>query len=254
VSLPGLVIPQLEFHEQGHVYLMDGHRIPSVNTVLDAMAKDWYTPWVLREVKKHLIAGFKPQITPEIYQALVENALKVHEESSQDAATVGKEAHKWIKGYIAFRGMTSTVPSLSGLSKRASEAVQEFLQWEKTRHVEYLVSELIMASRLHKFAGTPDVVVRVNGELGILDFKTSAGIRKTNYLQTAGYQIIWEEIDVDRRYPIEKRYILLLPKNGASFQIHEVPTPFERDKAAFLALRNAWQWMEDVKPLFPSWP
>jgi hypothetical protein len=111
----------------------------------------------------------------------------------------------------------------------------------------------MMASRLHKFAGTPDVVVRVNGKLGILDFKTSAGIRKTNYLQTAGYQIIWEEIDVDHRYPIEQRLILLLPKTGASFQIHEVPTPFERDKGTFLALRNTWQWMDDVKPLFPSW-
>jgi hypothetical protein len=244
-------IQGLEFREQGHLYLLDGNPVPSVSEVLGCMNSDWKMPWVKKKIKKYLMEH-PAERTPELFEQTVDKALQAAEEERDQAAGIGSEVHNWIKSYIMFRDQVSSAPSLAGLSKRGKESIAEFLQWEKGRKVEYVASELKLASRKYQFAGTLDTVVRIESRLGIVDFKTAAAVRRSNYLQTAAYQLMWEEADVRRQFPIDMRRILLLPRTGNPFQMHEVRTTYEEDRDTFLALRTTCRWEARVKPIF-SW-
>ena len=77
--------------------------------------------------------------------------------------------------------------------KKATNAIKQFLSWEKKNKVEWLASELVLASKKYLFAGTLDAVARVNGVLTVIDFKTSSMIGSDAFLQVAAYWLLLHE-------------------------------------------------------------
>ena len=123
------------------------------------------------------------------------------------------------------------------------DMLESFLKWEEEKKVSWIKSELVIASRKHKFAGTLDALALVDGELCLIDFKTSKRVSKSAFLQTAGYQICLEEMGI---VPA-KRLIVRLPKNGDNIEVVEVPTPIDFDKKTFIRLREVHRWNLYVK-------
>ena len=105
--------------------------------------------------------------------------------------------------------------------------MQNFHKWlvmAEERGIEWLGSEKKVYSKLWNYAGTIDALARINGELYVIDFKTSAKIYKEYYLQVYGYaQAVHEMVNVGdtllsnvEHYP--KGMIVRLDKNEDRYQ------------------------------------
>lgn len=113
----------------------------------------------------------------------------------EEAADIGTLAHAWIEAHL--RG---TEIGLEALPLLARNAVDAFLEWEKAHNLEVIKTEQTFYNcRLH-YAGTADCVAKVDGELTLLDWKTSSGIYMEMAVQAWGYALADESEHADRLY------------------------------------------------------
>lgn len=251
-----LTLTPVEFDPGPHVYRIDGEQVPSVSQIVDVGSKPWETPWRMREMRDRLIKTIRPgqkYTRPELNE-FYGDAMTAADDVTNEAATIGTTVHDWIKSYVrmrelyispAFANGELTQPNLDGLDPESRSAIEAFLEWERVHRVQWLASELILGSRLHRFAGTTDFLALVDDLLSLGDFKTSKRFSLTYHLQVAGYQLALEENDPDHRFPIAQRVIVRLPKDGEPFVAVVVPTGAEEDKAEFLRRLGSWRWREE---------
>lgn len=110
------------------------------------------------------------------------------------AADQGTETHEMIEDYL--NGKELNFLSKSGHPQYDTLVWQMFLRfvdfWE-THNPELIETEVHLFSDEMKVAGTCDMVCRIDGELWIIDFKTSNHLQTTYDLQTAVYGKCYEE-------------------------------------------------------------
>ena len=94
------------------------------------------------------------------------------------------------------------------------------------------------------YAGTVDLKCKINGEIGILDFKSSQQIYKEHELQVSAYK----HADEDKE-KIEKLWILQLGyrRNKAKWKLTEIEDKFK----LFLNTKETWQ--EENKNVVPKY-
>lgn len=78
-----------------------------------------------------------------------------------------------------------------------------FVDFWTTYKPTLLLSEEFMYSDTHKYCGTLDLLVEINGEKWLIDIKTSNNIHDSYYLQVAAYSKAYEE-----------RYMQKINRNG----------------------------------------
>lgn len=119
---------------------------------------------------------------------------------------------------------------------------------------EPLEGEKVVSHRLYGYAGRLDRIYRVRGRLTVLDFKVTAAMPKTVWVQLAAYM----EAENDCRclarmskpttpqLPTERiteRAALRLRKDG-KYDLRRPPEPFPEDLRVFLALLQILNWKE----------
>lgn len=151
-------------------------------------------------------------------------------------------------------------------------SVDAFVGFLRNNHVEPLLIEERVVSREHGYAGTVDMVARVNGVVGVLDIKTGKRIYRDYGMQTAAYIAAVAERD-DVAYPTtswvlrldqcrtcELCGVMLRTKGGSfrvtaggkgcthrwgamqgQFEFAELPHT-EQNMKAFLASKTLWEW------------
>ena len=77
----------------------------------------------------------------------------------------------------------------------------------ETYKPEVIASEYFTYSDEHQYAGTTDLIVKLDGVVWLLDVKTSNSVHKSHELQLAAYAKAWEEMGGDK---IERTGILWL--------------------------------------------
>lgn len=227
---------QVEFDEEAHTYTHPVKGLlTGVSTIKDVRAKDWLKMWTTKENHDYMVAHWdvNKTYTEQEKLELLKLAKDAHAAKSQNAMNLGKQVHLWIEQYIA--GENPDMPEEANTVRM----IQSFLKWEQDHNVKWVVSELLVASLQHEFAGTLDAVALVDEKLVLMDFKTSSQISEEYYLQTAGYQICTDEMGI----PIAERSILRIPKEKKDdLEYVIVPTPYEFDKETFLHLREVHRW------------
>lgn len=257
--------PNVTFHEHNHTYSrnIDGYMYTGVTTILQVRAKDFLKFWATKCNYEYMLENWDHTklYTKDEKEELLLAAKNAHARVTRKANDIGSKAHSWISDYIKHKiangGLIRDQKKLKEDlpdEKEAKNAIRAFLKWEKDNDVEWIVSEQLVASDKHLFAGTLDALGNVNGKLTLIDFKTSSMISEDYYLQTAGYQIALEEMEV---YP-EQRMILRFEKlseedwkqknkklKGVSYKEFEsvvVPTDLKFDKDTFLHCREIHRW------------
>jgi len=66
-------------------------------------------------------------------------------------------------------------------------SVDAFVGFLRNNHVEPLLIEERVVNREHRYAGTVDMVARINGVVGVLDIKTGKRVYRDYGMQTAAY-------------------------------------------------------------------
>lgn len=194
---------KVKFYPNSHRYTVNGNPTSgSVTGIIGIKDKSGgLLPWAVGLCMNYLrdlhIKGHK--LTEEDFY----EAEKQHTIKKTEAANVGTEVHDWVENYI--KKQNPEMPQ----SKEAQIGVSAFLEWVEENKVVFKSSERAVYSKKYDYIGKMDIEARVNGQLCLLDIKTSNDLRNEYYLQTAAY-VKADEEESGREY--EGRWLIRLAK------------------------------------------
>ena len=143
------------------------------------------------------------------------------------------------------------------------EMILKFADFWRTHKPELISAEDFVWSDEHKYAGTADLVVKMHGEIWLLDIKTSNSVHKSFDLQLSAYAkgleeakgikiqrtgIIW--LKAHSRGPSKQKNVIQ-GKGWKVLQIDEIEENFELFKMIYklYSLENP-----NTEPIYNSYP
>lgn len=170
-----------------------GKVVPSVTTIISnnlGFNKTMLINWYCREFD----AGRDPRVATE------------------EACKTGTLTHQLIEAYVLGNDEFEPEGEVSALDiMAATEGLKSYMKWVEDNNVVHIESELKMVSEVMGVGGCCDSIAEVNGELCLMDYKTSKSVYLENIVQLAAYrEMIAETTD----YAIESCYIIHIKKNA----------------------------------------
>lgn len=233
-------LKQINFLDK-RMYKRDEDRYyPSVTTILQYMPKNKFFENWLKDV------GHNSDI---IKNKAAKEGTQVHE--AAEDLVLGKEV-TWMDDY-----------GNAKYSLKVWKMILKFSEFWNTVKPKLIGAEDFVYSDTHEYAGTADLLVEIDGEVWLLDIKTSNALHKTYDLQLASYAKAIEEtkgIKVDRtgiiwlkantRGPSKKKGIM----QGKGWQVKvvdEIDKNFELFKLIYKLYKID---NKDQKPVYNSFP
>lgn len=222
-----------------HEYFLDGRGpITSVTTILKIVDKSGpligWAKRVTAEAALRHAADLPKWVEDFGGDGAVGMLTKATNVIRDKAANAGSEIHTFAEAIV--RGQEVAVP------EELQPFVSSFLKWRADFEPEFLAAEEMVYSR-HGYAGTLDAIVRIAGEVWLLDYKTSKGVYEETALQLAAYgaaDFIGRPGDPNRyAIPAIDQYgVVHIRPEGAELVPYDVTGAFE----AFLAAKRVHDW------------
>ena len=169
-----IIIPdlsELAFADATHTYLLNGVEIPSVSAVM-------------KPLSQHEYGG-------------------VDERTLEAAANKGTAVHNAIENWLKF-GIADLDPEYQGY-------LDGFLEWWEQHKPVVVGSEIRTYHKLLRYAGTVDLLAMIDGELNLIDYKTTYRlIDKNCRVQLEAYSQALSSHGIT----VAKKRILHLAKDG----------------------------------------
>lgn len=244
----------LEFSDGKHTYLVDGEYVPSVTTILDVINKPALMPWAAAEGARWFrdnVSMVPQQEDRNPYPAFAEsmsvddmyNGIRAaFRKKSKAARDIGTIVHRWCEEAINFKLGNGDTPEMPD-DENAVRAIGGFQKWIAENTIEWVSSEEKLYHREHNYAGTVDAVAYINGELCVVDFKTSTGIWDEYFLQCAAYA---EAVSLVHGDAIEAAWILRFDKKTGEFEAAK-SKDIAADFRAFLGAQALHYRLKELK-------
>jgi len=214
---------ELEYNDEKHTYMVEGKQVPAVTRVVDAVSPKNLTEWAAMAGADWWANNYEESTglpwkeRMEMQSFLYDGIRHAHKWISREAQNIGSDVHKWIELWIKFKIHGGS--AVADYPYEVKTPMENFHKWVESREVEWIDSEKKVYSKFWNYAGTIDALAKINGELYVIDFKTSAKIYKEYYLQIYGYaQAIHEMVNDDSNKHYPKGMIVRLDKNENKFQ------------------------------------
>lgn len=253
-----------------HLYYINGKQKSGVTTFIGI--KDKSRPlviWATGLAEDELIACLESG--KKIDDEAIYRACSLHEVRKQEAADLGTEVHDWAEAYINHKLKPKTNPMPDMPTRPGAQvAAMAFLDWEKEHKVKFVSSERVVYSKKHDFIGKMDIEAKIDGDLCLVDIKSSNGLYNSVNMQTAAYAKADEE-ESGREYKgrwalrvakeTEEEYMARMkkkqqkrirlgkePQEIAPYQVFEAKFldseegSIDRDYKAFLAAKHLFEW------------
>lgn len=198
----------------------DGTRVPGVTTILGRWKESGgLLQWAFKQGQS--------------------GARTLYEERDR-AADIGTLAHAMVENKLTavdpFLALVGADPDMAG---KAMTAYKAFDTWMTNQRADLISAETPMVSEVHRFGGTPDFLLRIDGRLALGDVKTSNGIYRDHLMQVAAYGILWNELHPED--PIVGGYhITRFSKEAPDFE-HRYFADLTEAGELFLLLRRAYE-------------
>lgn len=182
-------------------YFVAGKQVPSVTTILSR--------W--KEAAGLIHWAWKLGAGGQDYREVRDNA-----------AGIGTVAHKMVEIHLEGYDFTCDDSRLPRSSPEDYEkswaAFNSYLSWERHTKLKMIDRELGMVSTKHLFGGTLDATAEIDGELCLIDFKTSNSIYSDYLYQLAAYMNLYNE---NNFLPITGgAHLLKFSKDSGDFHHH----------------------------------
>ena len=176
---------KVKFFPESHQYWVNGKRKTGVTTLIGIKDKSRaLMTWKGQRIIDYLLKKLK---TGKIDERAIVIASYIDEIEKEEAAAFGSAIHEWAEGYINFKLKKSKVMPDMPEIKQVQVGVNAFLDWEKEHKVKFLSSERVVYSKKHDFIGKMDIEAKIDGDLCLVDLKSSNGLYNAVNLQTAAY-------------------------------------------------------------------
>lgn len=179
--------------------------------------------WATRLMGKYLLDNF---LDKNLTNEAIETSLKEWRKAKEEAADIGSTIHDWIEQKI--KGLEPELPE----DDKAKNGIMAFMKWQNENKIKWLENEKIVYSKKHNYIGKLDAIAKIKGKTYLIDYKSGKAIYPEFYLQTAGYQMAYEE---EHGKYIDGRILIHLGKDDGAFECVEVDD-FKKDREAFLGL------------------
>jgi hypothetical protein len=237
----------LDFDDAKHCYVWreKGRPVAGVTSILRLLDKPALIQWAansaVQYISQEYVAAHEQGEPFSIsgFLALCQQAKTAHRRISKTATDVGSEVHAFAEAILAERLVD--LPE----DPQAAKGADAFLEWYKWHEIKPLAVERMILSREHYYAGTVDFFGHIDGELCVLDFKTSTGLYLEMLLQLAAYAVALEE---ETQEQISHGWIVRLDKKNGKPTAYYVP--LNRNlKDAWLYVRRTHKAVEGVSDL-----
>lgn len=209
-------------HPKGGYKLADGSRVPGVTTIIGRF----------KDAGGLIHWSWQCGIDGIDYRAV--------RDSAADAGTL---AHSFVEQHIKGIPDETILANVDGQEpdKRAEAAYRSYLTWERHTKLKIVEQETSMVSELHKFGGTLDAIGEIDGQLCLLDWKSSNALYRDMLVQIAAYKYLWEEVNFVKNKRLEGGFHLCrFSKEHGDFAHHYYPN-LDEAWEQFLLFRRAYE-------------
>ena len=200
--------------------------------------------------------------SPYLVRWIADKGLTESERIKKEAGTRGDKIHQATEQLekdgeirIEDKFLNKETGQMEELTAEELEAVISYKDFIDDTNAEILANEMTVFSE--KYAGTLDRIFRINGQIYIIDLKSSQSIRKDMIIQLSAYS--HTEIDytglgiTDEEWKARKLAILQLgyQKNSKKYKFTEIEDRYDLFKLAY----SVWQEENpDAKPKQKDFP
>ena len=231
-------------------YTIEGHRLPSVTTILDVIAKPALGPWYAKEERRYFETAMLEVLSrpgardPEFVLAAVAEAVtgvKAADREKQKAAAIGTAVHAGIEWELR-RHLGEDAGVAPRLPEAAAWAVESWKDWARSVTLEPVAIERTVYCLECGYAGTLDLYARVKGIPTVLDWKSGKAIYPEAFLQNLAYRHAATRAGL----PSTQGLIVRLPKHldDPAWEVMPVPAVLTLDD--FLAALRLWRWQRSM--------
>jgi hypothetical protein len=175
---------------RGHGYRdANGLRVPGVTTILKALPKDALVNWAAETTADYAVDHWDDlgKLNPA---ARLKALYKARYQDRDTGANRGTAVHK-LADKLLHNEKVQVPDDIAGHVEAYVRFLDEF-------DVQPILSEAVIFSHQHGYAGTLDLIVDIHGETVLLDIKTNrSGIFGETVLQLAGYRYADTYLDPD---------------------------------------------------------
>lgn len=235
----------LEFDERKHAYVWKEKGLPvaGVTSILKILDKPALVQWAANMAVAHIQQGYLAlqeageMLEGSAFAALCQDAKTAHRRFSRDAANIGSMVHAFAESVLV--DGRATMPT----DEKAAAGANAFLTWFRSHKIEPIHVERMVLSRDWYYAGTVDFFGRIDGELCVLDFKTSSGLYLEMLLQLAAYAVALTEETGEQ---INTGWIVRLDKKSGKCETYKIPLT-NQVKDAWLRVREAQEQIHKLE-------
>ena len=221
----------------GRHYKIEGidELFPSVTNVLGVINKPALAPWArntaLESVQTALLARAEMtgSITTEWVSDVIDQARQTPDFKRDQAAGFGTQAHELLDQFI--QGLEPEVPP------ELEVVVNNFLSWRAASGMDIRLTEAMVYSEKHRYAGSADAIAYRDGKLIVLDWKTGKGIYPEYGLQVAAYAKALEEMTGEQ---VGEAWTVRLGRTEPDFESQRV-VDLDRAFISFRAALYLWR-------------
>lgn len=235
---------EFTFDPVNHRYFLDGKPVTGVTTIIGVISKPALIGWAAGMVCTYIKENCGRD---ELERYLVtvedlEQAKTAHARKKTDAASIGTVVHEEIENYI--KGQIEGTYEPREIKDRKARAMYEnFVGWAKENEVTFHESEKKLYSEKHWCAGTADFTCSIGDKTFVGDIKTSSRIYPENFIQTAAYRMMLEEMGIGERY--DGSVVVNIKKDGKFNEKKDVKYRFDyqTDLKAFLGALDIYKYL-----------
>ena len=252
---------RVEFDGKYHRYLVTVPGVcyrefqPSVTSILKMKDKsEALTVWAVncfeKKAKEYLNQVESP-VDKDLVVAIIEQSKNNFRDVKEEAADIGTAVHEQLELTIKSRAGLCPSPSLpllmvegftQDMVDMANAAIFAGIKYLDERSIKLIQAEAPRWSARHGYIGTGDLISEIDGKKSVLDFKTSKRLYAEVFLQTAAYQVAYQEEFDDQ---LVQRVGLNVGKDGHLDDVYRDNSTLESDFQCFLALFTAYRWQQE---------
>ena len=241
----------------GRFYDVGGEAFPSVTHILSVIGKPALLNWAAAQEREAVTeaaadlyldlartAAMAPPLSRPVYLTTLAARLgtvKAHRRTLEKAGAIGTQVHAAIEWTLRHQ-LGQDVGAEPVIDEPARRVLRAYHAWAASVALVPRLIEQTVYSRIHRYAGTMDLLADINGISTLVDFKTGKAIYGEAHLQNVAYQTAL--IEMGHAEPAGG-LIVRLPKVAGDLDFEIAPvTPVAEAFPVFLAVRRLWAWQQ----------
>jgi len=225
-------------------YTHNGRQLPSVTTICGMLDKPALVQWAANQACDYILDQLgdidsriqADQLNSEIVSNVVERARTEFRKAGKRAMEIGSKVHAYIESYL----LENKEPLITG--DREIAGFLAFLEWAEQHDMVVISTEHTVY--YDRYAGTCDLICKLDGKKCLIDFKTS----KIGDDTPAYNEHRWQVAAYRQTDPtIEGTGILYLNKETGYPVWRDVSGTYEKDRSVFNCLVELWYTIHDRK-------